>query len=245
MWSYCSQTQRLEHRSGVPSSFSSASAMPIGALTSSASIGGGFGRADERPLVFRRLVAEFLDRQIGHHVALVAHDEAHRRRGLADDGEVEPPFAEDRFRLFLFFRLEHHEHALLALRQHHLVGAHALFAARHLVEVERDAEIALGAHLHRRAGEARRAHVLDGDDAAFVHDLETGLEQQLFRERVADLHGRALGLASPRRIPPRPWRRRGCRRGRSSSRDRRSACRRRRRRRRRSCPSARCRPPWR
>ena len=36
---------------------------------------------------------------------------------------------------------------------------------RHAVEVELDAEVALGAHLDRRAGEARRAHVLDRDDA--------------------------------------------------------------------------------
>ena len=41
MWSYCSQTQRLEQRSGVPMSFSSASATPIGALTSSASMTAG------------------------------------------------------------------------------------------------------------------------------------------------------------------------------------------------------------
>ena len=41
-----------------------------------------------------------------------------------------------------------------------------VFAARHLVEIELDAEIALGAHLDGRAGEAGRAHVLDGDDAA-------------------------------------------------------------------------------
>ena len=69
-----------------------------------------------------------------------------------------------------------------------------LFAARHLVEIERDAEIALGAHLHRRAGQPRRAHVLDGDDAALGHDLEAGFEQQLLGERIADLHGRALLL---------------------------------------------------
>ena len=94
----------------------------------------------------------------------------------------------------LLLRLEHHEHALLALRQHHLVGAHAGLAARHFVEIERDAEIALGAHLDRRAGQPGRAHVLDGDDAALGHDLEAGFEQKLFRERIADLHGRALFL---------------------------------------------------
>ena len=57
-----------------------------------------------------------------------------------------------------------------------------------------DAEIALGAHLDRRAGQARRAHVLDRDDAVLGHDLEAGLEQQLLGERIADLHGRALLL---------------------------------------------------
>ena len=57
-----------------------------------------------------------------------------------------------------------------------------------------DAEVALGAHLDRRAGQPRRAHVLDGDDAALRHDLEAGFEQQLFGERIADLHGRALLL---------------------------------------------------
>ena len=67
-----------------------------------------------------------------------------------------------------------------------------LFAAGHLVEVEVDAEVALGAHLDGGTGEARGAHVLDGDDGAGRHQLEAGFEQQLLREGVADLHGRAL-----------------------------------------------------
>ena len=121
-------------------------------------------------------------------------DEALGRRGFADHGEVEAPFAEDRFGFLFLLRLEHHEHALLAFREHHLVGAHAGFAARHFVEIERDAEIALGAHLDGGAGQPGRAHVLDGDDAALGHDLEAGFEQKLFRERIADLHGRALFL---------------------------------------------------
>ena len=121
-------------------------------------------------------------------------DEAFRRRGFADHGEVEAPFAEDRFRFLFLLRLEHHEHALLAFRQHHLVGAHAGLAARHFVEVERNAEVALGAHLDGGTGQPGSAHVLDGDDAALGHDLEAGFEQKLFRERIADLHGRALFL---------------------------------------------------
>ena len=87
--------------------------------------------------------------------------------------------------------LEHHQHALLALGEHHLVGAHAGLAARHAVEIELDAEIALGPHLGRRRGEARRAHVLDGDHRAGRHQFETGLEQELLGERIADLDGRA------------------------------------------------------
>ena len=96
--------------------------------------------------------------------------------------------------LSLQARLKHHEHALLALRQHHLVGAHAVLPARHAVEVELDPEVALGAHLDRRAGEAGSAHVLDGDHRARRHQLEASFEQQLLGERIADLDGRALLL---------------------------------------------------
>ena len=69
--------------------------------------------------------------------------------GLADDGEVEAPFVENRLGFLFLLGAQHHQHALLAFRQHHLVGAHALLAHRHLVEIELDAEIALGAHLDR------------------------------------------------------------------------------------------------
>lgn len=147
-----------------------------------------------RAVIERRLVAKLLDRQIGHHVAAMLDDKALARRGVADHGEVEAPFPEDRLGFLFLLGLEHHEHALLAFREHHLVGAHAGFAGRHRVEIEVDAEVALGAHLDRRAGQARRAHVLDRDDAALLHDFEAGLEQQLFGEGIADLHGRALLL---------------------------------------------------
>ncbi len=149
---------------------------------------------NREPIVERRLAAQFLDRQIGHHRAAVADDEAPGRRGLADDREIEPPFAEDRFGFLFLLGLEHHQHALLAFGEHHFIGAHAGFAARHFVEIERDAEIALGAHLHRRRGQPGRAHVLNGDDAALGHDFQTGFEQELFRKRIADLHRRPLFL---------------------------------------------------
>ena len=118
--------------------------------------------------------------------------EALARRGVADHGKVEPPLLEDRLGLFFLLGLEHHEHALLAFREHHLIGAHAGFARRHVIEDEVDAEIALGAHLDRRARQARRAHVLDRDHAIGFHDFEAGFQQQLFREGIADLHRRPL-----------------------------------------------------
>ena len=145
-----------------------------------------------RPVIQRRLVAQFLDRQVGHDVAAMLDHKALARRGIADHGKIQSPFAEDRFRLFFLFRSQHHEHALLAFRQHHLIGAHAGLAGRHTIEIEIDAEIALGAHLDRRAGQPGRAHVLDRDHAIGGHDLEAGLQQQFFGEGIADLHGRAL-----------------------------------------------------
>ena len=125
---------------------------------------------------------------------MAADAEAKIVGGAADIGEVEPPFLEDRLRLGVLLRPQHHQHALLALRQHHLVGGHARLARRHPVEVERDAEIALGAHLDRRAGEAGGAHVLDRDDGARRHQLQAGFQQPLLGEGIADLHGRALLL---------------------------------------------------
>ena len=111
---------------------------------------------------------------------------------MADDGEVELPLLEDLARRVLAAGLQHHQHALLAFGEHDLVGGHAGLAHRHLVELELDAEAALGRHLERRGGEAGRAHVLDGDDGVGRHQFEAGLEQQLLGERIADLHGRAL-----------------------------------------------------
>ena len=125
---------------------------------------------------------------------MVGDDHAAGVGRLADDGEVEAPLLEDALRHRFGFGagLQDDEHALLALREHHLVGRHAGFALGHVVEVERDADAALVGHLARGGREAGGAHVLDGDDDVLLHQLEAGLDEQLFGERVADLHGRAL-----------------------------------------------------
>ncbi len=49
-------------------------------------------------------------------------------------------------------------------------------------------------HLDRGGGEPGRSHVLDRDDRVGLHQFEARLDQQLFGERVADLHRRPLRL---------------------------------------------------
>src|SRR5258707_431206 len=71
-----------------------------------------------RAVINRGFVAQLLDRQVSHDLAAVAHDEPFRWRGFADNGEVQSPFPEDGLGLLLLLRLEHHEHALLAFREH-------------------------------------------------------------------------------------------------------------------------------
>jgi hypothetical protein len=124
----------------------------------------------------------------------MAHDEAILGDGLADHRKIEVPFVEDRAGRGLLFGVEHHQHPLLGFRQHHLIGGHRRFAHRHKVEVERDAKPALVAHLDRRTGQPGRAHILDRDYRAAVHQFEARLQQTLFGERVADLHGGAFFL---------------------------------------------------
>ncbi len=147
-----------------------------------------------RPLIDRRGMGKGRERNVGLDDAAMTHHEVPRVGGVADHREVELPFPEHALGGFLRARLQHHEHALLALREHHLVGGHAFLAGRHPVELKLDADAAFVGHLHRGGGEARGAHVLDGDDGVLRHQLEAGLEQKLLGEGIAHLHGRALLL---------------------------------------------------
>ena len=152
---------------------------------------GGIGR-HPGPLVSGSGVGQRCHRQVGFHLALVLDDHAAGIGGVADDGEVEAPFLEDCLRLLLPPGLEDHEHALLRLGEHHLVGGHAGFALRHAVEIELDTDAALVRHLRGGGGQPCRAHVLDGDDGIACHQFQARLDQQLLGERIAHLHGRAL-----------------------------------------------------
>ncbi len=151
-------------------------------------------RGNPGAVVLRRGARERLQRQVGHGLAVQAHDEAVLGDGLADHGEVEVPFLEHGPGFGLLLGTEHHQHPLLAFGEHHLVGGHPRLAHRDAVEVEPDPEIPLVAHLHRRAGEAGGAHVLDRDDRAGCHELQARLHQPLLGEGIAHLHRRPLLL---------------------------------------------------
>ena len=113
---------------------------------------------------------------------------------MADDGVIEIPFFDDGARHLGALGLEHQQHALLAFREHHLIGGHAGLALRHVVQDQLDADAAFAGHLHGGGGEPGRAHILDGDDGVGLHQLQAGLDEQFFGERIADLHGRAFFL---------------------------------------------------
>ena len=124
----------------------------------------------------------------------MAHADAAGVRQAADDCEVQFPLFEDRARRSLAVGAQHHQHALLAFREHKLVGAHAGLTRRHLIQIQFDTDAALARHLDGRTGQAGGAHVLDGDDRVGGHQFQACLDQELLGERIADLHGRPLFL---------------------------------------------------
>ena len=58
--------------------------------------------------------------------------------------------------------------------------------------VDVDPDVALARHLRDRGGEAGGAEVLERDEEVSLAQLERALHQLLLRERVTDLHARAL-----------------------------------------------------
>ncbi len=203
------------------------------------------GVGEMRPVVDRRLVAELLDRQIRHRLAAVPDDEAQRVGGLADDREIEPPFAEDRLRLRLHAGLQHHEHALLALGEHHLVGASCPPRGRAPCR-GRARRRGRPWRPSRPPSRSGRRRPCPGSRSRRPTSSARGRPRAGASRRRGRRPARS-GASPPkrRRTRPTPWWRRGCRRGRSWSRDRRSGSRRRTPPRRRSRPSWRGRPPWR
>jgi len=134
-------------------------------------------------------VGERGEGNVRFHDAVMARDEMAGVGGLADHREVELPFLEDAFGDGLGAGLQHHQHAFLAFRQQHLIGGHGVLADGHEIEVEVDTDPAFVCHLNRGRGEPGGAHVLNGDDGVFRHELQAGFQQELLGERVAHLHG--------------------------------------------------------
>ena len=90
---------------------------------------------------------------------------------------------------------QHHEHALLAFRQHHLIGGHARLRG---TAPGRDRVRCRGRPWRpsRRRSEVRPAAPMSwmAMTAPRRHQFEAGFEQALLGEGVAHLHGRALLL---------------------------------------------------
>jgi hypothetical protein len=145
-------------------------------------------------VIERRLVVQRRQRDVGLDRAVVPDNDAAAVGQVADHREVQFPFLEDGARGVLAVGPQHHQHALLAFRQHELVGGHAGFACRHLVEIQFDADTAFTGHLYGGTGQAGGAHVLDGDNGVGGHEFQAGLDQELFGEGVTDLDGGAFFL---------------------------------------------------
>ena len=146
------------------------------------------------PLVDRRIVRKVFVLNLGLQNAAMV--DAHYVVGGndADFGAIQTPLAKNR-QHFLFATLRgHQQHALLRLRQHDLVGRHAGLTLRNLVQFDRDSEFAACAHLAGGTRQTGRAHVLNAENRASLHDFQTGFEQQLFEERIAHLDVRPLLL---------------------------------------------------
>src|SRR5262249_37719584 len=130
------------------------------------------------------------------------HDDAavilHAEQTIGGHGaysdRIESPLAEDVEHFAFPALLGDQQHALLRFGQHDLIRRHAGFALRHVLQVDLDADAAAPAHLAGGASEPGRAHVLNAHDGAGLHGFETGFDQQLFEERIAHLHVRALLL---------------------------------------------------
>ena len=147
-------------------------------------------------IVDRRFVGQRGGRNIGDQLSAPSHPPAPVLGDFADHHRMQVPAREDRFEFGLAPALRHEQHPLLRLREQNLVRRQSRLAQRNTVEVEFDSQLAARRHLARRRGKPCRAHVLNRNDRAALHRFQARLDQQFFGKWVADLHGRALGLAA-------------------------------------------------
>ena len=109
-------------------------------------------------------------------------------RHAAHFNGVESPFVEHVEDFAFAPAFGDQQHALLRFAEHHFVRRHVGFALRHARQVHFDSHAAARSHFRTRTRQPCRAHILNRDHGARAHRFEARLQQQLFHERVADLH---------------------------------------------------------
>ncbi len=150
-------------------------------------------RALDRTLVDRPVVRGGARRQVDDLLAAPRHAQPAGIGDGADDGGGDVPLAADGEEVVEALRLDHGHHAFLRLAHQDFFGRQRRVAQRDDVEVDVHAAGARCRELGRRARQPGGAEILDADDEVGGEDLEAALDEHLLGERVADLHGRALG----------------------------------------------------
>ena len=143
-----------------------------------------------RRLIRRRVGEDAHGR--GSDFGTAVHDAGETVRcHFANHRGIELPFGEPGGDILDMFRLHGDDHSLLGFGKHHLVGRHAALAAGHAVGMNHNPDAGALGHLDRRAGNARRAAVLQtlNPVAVLADEADAGVHQQLFEEWIADLHG--------------------------------------------------------
>src|SRR5688572_5296162 len=112
---------------------------------------------------------------------------------VADSDGIQPPLVKNVVQFLLATLVGDEQHTLLRFAEHDLVGGHGCLALRNSVEFDFHTSAAARPHFAARTGKSGGSHILDADNKAFLHGLQTSLEQQLFHERIADLNVGPLG----------------------------------------------------
>ncbi len=112
---------------------------------------------------------------------------------LADHRGLHVPLGGDRGELLEAVRADDRHHPLLGLRHEDLAGGQGRVAQQDLLQVDVHPAVAVRGHLGRRAGDARRAEVLDALHHAGGEQLQAALDEHLLHEGVAHLHAGPLG----------------------------------------------------
>ncbi len=144
-------------------------------------------------LVDRAVVGHGARRHVDDDVAVPFDDEPAGVGDLAEHARLDVPPGGDREELLELLRGDDRHHPLLGFAHEDLLRRERGVAQQHVVEGDVHAALAVGGELGGGAGDAGGAEVLDALDDLGGEQLEAALDEDLLRERVAHLHGRALG----------------------------------------------------